>query len=358
MTDHLKSWLQAVFHENWLSTVLTIIIVFIVTAIVAHLVTIFLKKILKSKHGPLPALSIFINVGRIIVWCIGICVILSSCFNIDVGAAFTALGVGGIAISLGFQDTLSNLIGGLQIIMTGLIEPGDRIKVSGYEGTVHDVTWRHTTIITVRGERVVIPNSLINSEAMIKLPPDTDVRIEIVITPDNQSLQDLIPVMENDVKEAVSKIAVLEKQPKINVTGSLERGYKALLTFAIGNGVKKGVVIDGALKAISSSAVKAKSSSPRKETLSEKINNKHDERIERIKQREHKERGKRHEYQGLREKNEQGNARERGREHGHTSHKNNKESLLEKEIDKLEDFKRDANAPSASSTNNDTKETT
>ena len=40
-----------------------------------------------------------------------------------------ALGIGGIAISLGFQDTLSNLIGGLQVSLLRIIKPGDNIEV-------------------------------------------------------------------------------------------------------------------------------------------------------------------------------------------------------------------------------------
>ena len=40
---------------------------------------------------------------------------LDSCFGVDTSSLITALGVGGIAVSLGFQDTLSNFIGGLHV---------------------------------------------------------------------------------------------------------------------------------------------------------------------------------------------------------------------------------------------------
>ena len=73
-------------------------------------------------------------------------IILDACFNIDASALITALGVGGIAVSLGFQDTLSNLIGGLQMTFMGIIKPGDNIEVGSEKGVVQDITWRHTTI--------------------------------------------------------------------------------------------------------------------------------------------------------------------------------------------------------------------
>ncbi len=168
-TTQLKDWIGSITHSDWAGTVLTVVIIIAITAIAAHLVTVLFRRVLKSSKGPLPAVSLFVNVGRVSVWVIGICVILQSCFGINVGAAVTALGIGGIAISLGFQSTLSNLISGLQVIMIGLVEPGEKIKVGDNEGIVCDVTWRHTKIFTKDGDYVIIPNSVLNSQALIKL---------------------------------------------------------------------------------------------------------------------------------------------------------------------------------------------
>lgn len=164
-----RGWLDTILHWSWLSTAVTVVIIVLVTAIVARLAVVTLRRIFNSNRGPLPSASIFINIARVTVWVIGICIILSSCFGVNVGAAITALGIGGIAISLGFQQTLSNLIGGLQVIMSGIVEPGDHIKVGSNEGVVRDVTWRNTTIRSSDGNDVIIPNSVINTEALIKI---------------------------------------------------------------------------------------------------------------------------------------------------------------------------------------------
>jgi small-conductance mechanosensitive channel len=213
LTDTFKNALDGVIHIEWLSILITVVVSLAVTAIVAHIVTLLLRKFLSSDATPLPSSSIFINIGRVLIWAIGICVILSSCFNVDVSAAITALGVGGIAISLGFQDTLSNLIGGLQLSLTKLVEPGDHIKVDGEEGIVHDVTWRHTSIVTTRGEYVIIPNSVINSKALKKLPKRTPIHIDIIVNPkDDESLTQITQLIEQAVDAAVSKIALLEQK--------------------------------------------------------------------------------------------------------------------------------------------------
>ena len=61
-------------------------------------------------------------------------------------AVVAALGVGGIALSLGLQDTLSNLIGGVLITFMRIVTPGDNIQVGAHKGVVQDINWRQTRI--------------------------------------------------------------------------------------------------------------------------------------------------------------------------------------------------------------------
>lgn len=274
LTDNLKGLLDKVLHNQWLGTAVTVFIVVVITAIVAHLVTTLIKRLLNMSHNPLPSLSIFVNIGRITVWCIGISIILTSCFGINVSAAITALGIGGIAISLGFQSTLSNLIGGLQIILSGIVKPGDHVKIGDYEGIVRDVTWRHTTINTTRGELVIIPNSNINTQALVKLAPETDVRVDVIVKPsDAESLDERLKAMEARVNDALEKITVVEKAPEITLYGTTNDGYRGLLSFSIGKGVKKSTAIDVALKSISADARKTSAKAP-KMTMTEVIEEK------------------------------------------------------------------------------------
>ena len=247
------SWVNGITHSSWFGTAATIVVVAIVCAAVSRITSITLRKILKSDKGPLPSVSIFLNIARVIIWLIGIGIVLSSCFNVNLGAAITALGIGGIAISLGFQGTLSNLIGGLQIIIIGLVEPGDHIRISTYEGIVRDVTWRHTTITTPHDEKVIIPNSVINSQALVKLPPQIYVLQNLSI-PLNGSkpIDDVLIAMEQAVNDAVAKVAVIAKKPKIRLIGMDAQEYKAELSFVVESGIDKSEVIDVAMKAIDS----------------------------------------------------------------------------------------------------------
>ena len=150
---------------------LTIVAVVAITAVLAHLVTRFLKRVLMRESGILPSSSIFLNITRGVLWLLALCIVLDVCFKINVSAVIAALGVGGIALSLGFQDTIANLIGGLQVSLTKLIKPGDVIKVGLDSGVVTDVTWRHVTLTNADGDTVIIPNAVVNKAAVVKRNP-------------------------------------------------------------------------------------------------------------------------------------------------------------------------------------------
>jgi small-conductance mechanosensitive channel len=119
----------------------------------------FVKLYAAKAAGVLPPSSIFINLTRAVVFGIGVLIILQT-VGISITPLLTALGVGGLAVALALQDTLSNFFSGLQILLSRQIKPGDYIKLeTGEEGYVVDTTWRNTTIRALPNNVVVIPNS-------------------------------------------------------------------------------------------------------------------------------------------------------------------------------------------------------
>lgn len=252
--DGLRQGLDSLLHVPWLSTAITVIVVAVITLILAQLAAKLLRRLFHMDVNPLPTLSIFINIARGTVLVIGLCVILSTCFGINVSAAVTALGIGGIAVSLGFQSTLSNLIGGLQISLGKLIMPGEHIKVGSNEGIVNDITWRNTSIIAANGDTILIPNSVINSEALIKMKRDADVRIDIFIphsATQRESLDQVATAIEQAADKALGAITLLDKDAQVYFTEVTRDGYHGVLYFTVVEGVKLSDIRDTALRAIS-----------------------------------------------------------------------------------------------------------
>ena len=100
---------------NNVHLVIATVAILVVTAIVSSLFTRLIRHLMCNDRIDMPQSSILVNVERIIVWGIGISLVMSACFGLDVTALVAALGIGGIAISLGLQDTMKNFLGGMQV---------------------------------------------------------------------------------------------------------------------------------------------------------------------------------------------------------------------------------------------------
>lgn len=129
------------------------------------LVTLFMMRLAAgfvshyARKAVLPSTSIFTNLAKVIAFSVGILVILQF-LGISITPILTALGVGGLAVALALQDTLSNIFSGLHIIATRQIRQGNYIRLDGgEEGYVTDITWRNTVIRTLSNNMVLVPNS-------------------------------------------------------------------------------------------------------------------------------------------------------------------------------------------------------
>lgn len=148
-----------------------------VTFVLANFITRLTENI-ALKIGEGRNVSILTNVikGTIIV--IGALILLQY-LGISITPLLTALGIGGLAVALAFQDTLANLFAGIYILVSRQVKPGDYVKLeSGEEGYVVDITWRTTTIRMLQNNIIVVPNSKLSSTIVINYHmPQTEIAV-------------------------------------------------------------------------------------------------------------------------------------------------------------------------------------
>jgi small-conductance mechanosensitive channel len=116
-----------------------------------------------SHAGTSGSATIFVNITKVVVWTIGGLVLLDS-LGVAITPLLTALGVGGLAVALALQDTLSNLFAGVHILASRKVQPGDFIQLdNGMEGYVEDTNWRNTIIRQLPNNLLVVPNATVAS---------------------------------------------------------------------------------------------------------------------------------------------------------------------------------------------------
>ncbi len=252
MVDALRAMIDKITHVEWLATAITIAIIVIIAFIATVVLSKMLRTLLDKGKGPLPSSSIFVNILRAVIWTLAACIILSSCFNVNVGALVAALGVTGIAVSLGFQSTLSNLIGGLQVSLTGLVKPGDHITVNNQTGVVRDVTWSHTALTNSSGENVVIPNSVITSTAIIhRLPPSrVSIPLHVTVIPEKGGMSQLAEDVENAVNEVLNGRYTMKKPAAVSFSSTSDNAIVGSLSFQVADSRDANEATDAAIRAM------------------------------------------------------------------------------------------------------------
>lgn len=236
--------------EDWVHKAIAIAIIAVITGIAAHLVTKAIHLVFDRDDNPLPSSSIVLNIGRAAVWVIGGSIILDSCFGVKIDALITALGIGGIAISLGCQDTLANLIGGVQITFMKIIKPGDNIRVGSDTGVVQDIAWRHTTIKNRVSETVIIPNSVISKNALVQLPPSTSLTIWFAVTTSERSMDDVAARLKHLADEAAGRVANVTAEARVLFTEITEYGFKGKILLSIDDPALANAATDAVVRAI------------------------------------------------------------------------------------------------------------
>lgn len=117
----------------------------------------YLDKI-KTRH-PFPT-TLIINTVRIPFVIAGVLILLDIWIGAPTTPLILVLTIGLLAAVLVSRDEMINFFSGLQLAHSGLIKPGDYIKLeSGEEGYISNVTWRNVQIKAPDGRVILVPNS-------------------------------------------------------------------------------------------------------------------------------------------------------------------------------------------------------
>ncbi len=120
---------------------------------------------------------------RALIVLVGLIVILDH-IGFNISALLTAIGIGGLALSLAAQDTIANMISGVIILIDQPFRAGDRIEIQELNtwGDVVSIGLRSTRIRTLDNRLVIVPNSSISNNQVVNYTyPDPRYRIQTEI---------------------------------------------------------------------------------------------------------------------------------------------------------------------------------
>jgi small-conductance mechanosensitive channel len=158
----------------------------------------------------------------VVVWTIGGLVLLNS-LGVAITPLLTALGVGGLAVALALQDTLSNLFAGVHILASRKVQPGDFIQLdNGMQGYVVDTNWRSTIIRQLPNNILVVPNATVASSIVTNYHlPEHEISVTVPCRVGYESDLDRVEQVTIEVgREVMQEVkgAVPEHEPTVRYT--------------------------------------------------------------------------------------------------------------------------------------------
>lgn len=151
---------------------------------------------------------------RMTVLVVGTLVLLSS-LGIAITPILTALGVGGLAVALALQDTLSNMFAGIHLLADRPIRVGDYVKIGDIEGFVLDVGWRSTRVLLLQNNVVIIPNKKVAESTVVNYElPESRMAVLIRVSVGYASdIERVERVLVEEAKGAVGAVPGLLADP-------------------------------------------------------------------------------------------------------------------------------------------------
>lgn len=168
---------------TWVEHIVAAVLILSVTAALIQMMTRIVDAYSRGAAAGFGGTTLIRYISTTFLIFIGVVSVLAL-FGISIVPAITALGVGGLAVALAFQDTLANVFSGVNMTLARQIRVGDYIEMQGgIEGSVVDIGWRAVTMRSPAGMQIHIPNKKLAESVMTNYTrPSTRMTVELAFT--------------------------------------------------------------------------------------------------------------------------------------------------------------------------------
>ncbi len=205
-----------------------ILVSLIVFLVFSRLITLFSrrleKKLLSGKHPTDKTLTTAIfYIGRIVLRLVLMCGLVGY-LGVDTGGIAALLASVGVGVGLAVNGALSNLAGGVLLIITRPFKIDDLIEADGSLGVVEDIHITMTKLLTPDNKTVYIPNGKLSSEKIINYSERGTRRADMVFSADTSADGEMLKEIISDIINS-HPCAMKDPAPFVKVS---ERGSEGI----------------------------------------------------------------------------------------------------------------------------------
>lgn len=183
------------FIQSSLPTIVQVVLVALIGLLLAKIILRLFRKLLQRSKMDKSAHHFFYSVIRGVVYIVLVLVILQT-MGVEMTSIVALFSVCGVALSLAVQDSLSNVCGGVLLLVSKPLELGDYVLINGVEGEVVKISLLNIKLHTVDNKAIYIPNSVVTQNTIVNYSKETtrqlDLDIPIGYDDDFHKAEDLI----------------------------------------------------------------------------------------------------------------------------------------------------------------------
>ncbi len=152
---------------------------------------------------------------HVFLWFLTILIVAGS-LGISTTSLIAVLSVAGLAVSLAVQGTLSNLAGGIMLLVSKPFKAGDYIEAGGVGGLVADVGLVYTKMTTYDNKVVFVPNSEISGSKITNYTTEGKRRVDLTFSTSYDAKPEQVKKAIQDVIGA-HPLALFTPEPFVRV---------------------------------------------------------------------------------------------------------------------------------------------
>lgn len=214
---------------NWATTtgvriIIALVILFIAFKIINFVAKKLTKKLEAKEKLDKTLVRTLIYAGKIVLKIL-VVICLIGYLGIQTTSISALIASVGVAAGLAVNGTLSNLAGGIMILVTRPFKVGDYIVAQGEEGVVEDIKICYTKVLTLDNKTVYLPNSSLSTGTVVNYSEQDLRRVDFDFTVGGND-----PVKVRDL--------LLEVCKKEDLVLSDPEPFARISDFGQGNGLK------------------------------------------------------------------------------------------------------------------------
>lgn len=196
--------------------VVHVLLLILVGVVVIRVVLKLLDRVL-ARSKSLKSLSRYIHSVAKISMAFILVLMVAEDVGIHTTSLVAMLSVAGLAVSLALQNTLSNVAGGIMLLVTTPFQVGDYVEADGISGTVHAIDLSYTAILTIDGKEIFVPNSQLSGTKIINYTILGRRRVDLNFTASYDAPTATVKQAIGEVLEDIPQI-IADPAPEIHLS--------------------------------------------------------------------------------------------------------------------------------------------